>query len=236
MGSVIVSQTIGGIPDQRIGLQNSRFARPHGISPDWQTLRIALRVQMENTSANITGTPHFFFGLCSGTAAPMGSATPKHAVGFYTNTATWVYATAAGANMTAYQGNTTNSTAVAVTVNGTTTLGGTAIWSAQIAFGADPTAATRRMWFFDLTKGSPNYSCRVFGPSVLTAVPDVLTADFLQTIEYSAPVFTNHTYGASQSTGAVNETTNGTLDCVNVWWNQLTPKIHICDLAVFRLA
>lgn len=235
MGSIIVTETISSVVDQRIGLQNSFFARPHGIS-SWNTLRIGIRLQMENTGANLSGNPHIFFGLCCGTSAPMGSAIPTHAVGWWTNPATWVYTAASGSNLTYYAGNTTNSCAGIVTVKGVTTASGVSAVAVQFNFPADPTAATRRMVFTDIFKGSPNYTFRVFIPNAAVAAPDVLNTDFLAQLVKTTPSFTNHTYGASSGAVAVNEAVNGTLDCVNIWWNRSVPKIHICDLALYKLA
>lgn len=99
---------------------------------------------------------------------------------------------------------------------------------------ADFTTATRRMLFVDIGKGSPNYTVRVFYPNQPTAAPDVLSSDFINWYTAVNPQFTNHNFPGAVSM-AFSES-GGTLDCINVSWNNVQAPCHICDLAVAKIA
>jgi len=233
--TVITSQTIGGIPDQRITIGTGYVARPHGVpSASWTKLRLGIRFQWHNTGANLTSTPRFFCGLCSGVAAPVGTGAPLHALGVWSNSATWTYAAAAGSNMTYYSTPNTGLLGAHFVNSPTPTTGGA--FGATVYCPADQTAATRRMLFVDITKGSPNYTIGWFMANTAVAAPDVLVADFLGVMELSTPSFTGHGVASSPYAVATNETTQGVLDCVNVAWDRTTPTMDICDIAVMKLA
>ena len=186
---------------------------------------------MNNTGANLTGTPLFGIGLCAGTSNILLDATTTHFVGMISNGATWTYAAAAAGNMTRYgMGNSTLTPGKRVG----STISVFSGFATAPFFTADATTATRRMMFVDLTKGSPNFTFAALFCSGTAASPDVLDTDFLAQVVLSTPSFTNHTYSGG-STLAVSET-DGTLTHVNVAWNRSTPTFEICDLAVVQLA
>ena len=66
--------------DQCIALSASQFGRLHGYGNNWNTLRIALSYNVEDTGATLTGTM-LRFGLCHGTANMPGDATTDNSYG-----------------------------------------------------------------------------------------------------------------------------------------------------------
>ena len=61
-------------------LSASQFGRAHGYGDNWNTLRIALSYNVEDTGATLTGTM-LRFGLCHGTANMPGDATTDNSYG-----------------------------------------------------------------------------------------------------------------------------------------------------------
>lgn len=230
MASVINQRTISSETDNRIVLQNSNFARLVPIGTSWNSVRVAIRYAGNNTGANIAGTPRLAVGLCAGTSNIFLDASTTHWVGALTNLATWTWHAASGGNMAYYGAN----WAAAKKIGSTITIGGT---MSTCSITADATTTTRRFMFVDIIKGSPNYTINGFYPAGVNvaAAPDVLYTDWLSQFDVASPSFTNHTYN-SGTTLAVDEATDGTLNAVNVAWNQLTPTIEICDVAVLRLS
>jgi hypothetical protein len=84
----------------------------------------------------------------------------------------------------------------------------------------------------DITKGTPNFSFRLFVHESSSA--DVSLDTFLQKMQEATPSLTNHAY-TNAFTLAASET-DGALNAVNVYWDRATPAIEISDLAVARLA
>jgi hypothetical protein len=243
MSATIVTETIGGVEDRRIALSNDSLARPHGLGVSWNVLRIGLRLQLEPTPGNasiLTGYPILFIGLCSGTTNPFGTVNCTNAYGYthYPQPATngnWGFGLAGGGNMTAYgSGNSVYCFSIKH-VAGVQTLGGIIQNGGVTYWSADPTAATRRMFFVDIARGTPNFSLRAFSCNSQTAAPDVTTTDFLNQVVAPTPAFTNHSLGASGEGALAFSESNGVLDCVNISWNKFV-RVHICDLAVVKLS
>lgn len=218
--------------DQRIVLQNSNFARLHSLGTSWSKIRVGMRFSMTNTGADLTGTPLFAMGLCAGTTNIYLDATTDHFVGHGGNATTWGYTVAGSGNMTRYTPGTGFIYAFKK-VGTALTFSGVAL--AAPIFPADATAATRRLHFVDITKGSPNFTIGGFVCTNMTASPDVLDTDFLAQIVLPTPSFANHTYYTGQ-TIAVNEVANGYLTHASIAWNRSSPTFEICDFAVVQLA
>lgn len=224
MASVIKSRTISSVVDNRIQLVNSNFARPFNVGT-WTQIRVAVRMIMDNTGANLTSTPKFYLGLCSGnTGLPLDAST-THFLGFITDVATWSYFT------TIYR-YVLSGVKLAKKVGTTITYGGSIL--STVVFSAGVTDTNRFMFFCDITKGAPNFTVQGFHRNTATA-GDVVVPDFLGTAELSTPSFTNHTFPAG-GTLAVSEGTDGYFDHVCVAWNRSTPVMEICDLSVVKLA
>jgi len=227
MASTILLRNIGGVDDKRIVLSNSNFARPFSVASGWTQLRIAMRLIMRNTGANLTSTPRFFAGLCSGSTNLPLDATTTHFVGIRFTSATWTYQVGPPVRYASLTAN------VAKKVN-TTWTEGNQIFITTNHMMADATTTNRQFLFVDITKGSPNFTVTTFHRNNVTA-GDLTVAEFLLAAPLAPPTVVNHTAGTGQTT-AVNEGTDGTLDHVCVGWDRSTPEIEICDLAVVKLA
>lgn len=238
--STIKQRTISSVVDNRIRLTNSNFARlwSSDVGTTWSQIRVCGRLSIEDTGANLTSTPKLNFGICSGTSNIYMDATTTHWAGFETAQATWTrYTTPAKYDMSFYNGG-----LLAVKrIGSTRTSGGGIFWSTGPAgqgFIADCTVASRRVFILDITKGSPNFTFKVFGWDANTgngAMADCTVETFLAQIPLTSPSITNHSFSDTK-TIALDEATNGYFNAVNIAWDRTSPAIELSDLAVVKLA
>lgn len=211
---------------KNIRMTNARFARSpiSSFFSGWSKVRIALYASIGDSGANITGTPVFGVGLCSGSTNILGDATTTHFAG-----ALWQDATVTrfGGTPTRYQINPISP----ATLVGTTLTTGTNLASTTVQLFCAPAPTC---YFVDITKGSPNYTLQLFAYATSTT-PSTSEADFLAASVQGVPVATGHTLMTSQ-TIAVDEATNGTFDHACVWWNQSNPTMDIWAWRLYRLA
>lgn len=222
--SSILSRTISSVVDKRIVLSNSQFARLLPIST-WSKLRIGVRWHMRNNGANLGTGPRLAVGLCRNTTNLFGDSTTDHFVGWVTD-GSWAFFTPPNQY-------TTLGGKPATRIGSTLTLGTVFAAGNNIPADAAGSSNDRKIFFVDITKGSPNFTIALFAWS--SGAIDVTNNQFLIQMEAATPSLTNHAAVASQ-TIAVNEGTNGTLNAVNLSWSQSTPEVEICDLAIARLS
>ena len=234
MSNTIKSRTFSLVEDKRARLSNSNFARvwSSDLGTSWTTIRVGCRISMENTSANLTSTPRFAFGICSGTSNIYMDTTTTHWCGILTNAATWVTATNNG--VLVYSVENGSGPNVAKRIGSTLTVG-SAFGVANMIW--DCTVASRSAFFLDITKGSPNFSFKIFSYTTQNSFvsgPDVSVDTLLTQLPLSSPTISNH--GSSGAvTQAIDEATNGYFNAVNISWDRTSPAIEISDLAVVRL-
>lgn len=230
MASSIILRTISGTDDKRVSLANSNFARPFTIASGWTTLRIALRMIANNNGANITGTPRFYVGLCSGSSNIIMDATTTHWAGAIQNAATLTYAAGPPARYTGTVVRPAKRVAAVLTV------GGSDIHSAGTAgYHCDPTQAQRFLFFCDITVGSPNYTFNVYTLISPTVSGDITLTQFNDLCQLTLPVVGNHGFGSAR-TLAVDPGADGALNHVNIGWDRSVPTLEICDIALVKLA
>jgi len=227
MASSIVLRTYGDGDDKKISLSNATCARLLSIGNTWNKIRVGIRL-MVNAAANITGTPAFAVGVCSGTSNPWnnGAATTTNFVGCITAQPSWTYTTNV---MLLNSGNVDFRVATRV---GTTT-----------TFGLQPPSVLvipalsydiRGVIFVDITKGSPNYTVNVFSPTSITLADVTQTAFFTQ-VAAEVSSISNYAFGTPR-TIAVDEG-NGILNAVNIGWDKsVSGTIEISDLAIVRFS
>lgn len=226
MASVIKVRTISSQQEVAIQVANSCFARKLSIPAGWQTVRVGLRLHMDNTGAGLS-TPQFGFGLCSGSVNIFGDASVGHFLGAVSS-GPWSFQTTFY-NNTSFQ--------PAKKVGSTLTAGTTFTQNAAVQSGAASNTADRALLFVDITKQFPTpslYTLNLFYLANTSGV-DVSAATFLQVMEEVTPSLASHGYSSGQ-TIAVDESVDGTFDSINVSWNRTTPFIEICDIAFARLA
>lgn len=235
MASVTKIRTFSAIQDERIVLSNSQFARPFTIAT-WTTLRIALRLSMNNTGANII-TPAFYVGISSGSTNLIMDATTTHWCGLKTN-GTWNYFLAAGGAPTQYYGLNPRATK---RVGSTTTDNATPTITTASCIPANAAIAMRCLYFVDITRvgypgsGSYSFNTKLIYDSGASASNDVSVANFTDKADDVSPTQTSHLAGTAK-TLTVDEGTNGVFNHVNCGWDQATPTIEISDLAVVKIA
>lgn len=207
-------------------MSNASFARLTSplVFSSWTTIRLAIRFRITDSGANLTGTPRFAMGLYKNTTNLLGDASVDHFVGVRTYAATWTRAT----SETRYTGVVyTAMKQVGSTVTDASASGvvGTLI----------PHTAFDKLFFIDITKGSPNYTFN--SPLYVNAsgTSSPTSADFLTQSVSGSPSFTGHGTGTSR-TLAVDETTDGTLNAAGIWWNSIVTTIDICDWRVIKMA
>jgi len=228
--SSIKSRTVSSVVEERASLANSHFARPHGVAT-WNKLRIALRLSSTDTGAVIGGTPEFAVGLCAGTTNIYGDATTDHFAGLHTHGSQFDRGTVGGVPYYASTGSTVRPIKKVVS---TVTTGTDIAVTAVVVLGDAASAFHRVLLFVDITKGSPNYTFSLFWFTAGGLV-DASASDFAIQAASASPTFSQHQMSTGQ-TLAVDEATNGTLNCVNLLWDKATPQIEISDLAVVRLS
>lgn len=195
----------------------------------WTTIRVALFLNVEDSGADITGTPSWFVGLCSGTTNIPGDATPTNAIGIRQNSATIARNTSAG-NQRYYFFNVVASKIVA----GTTTDGGSFTANAQMRLTTNTNGGDGTPWFIDITKGSPNFSLTAFVPNQITNTPVMTYAQYRTQSISTTPAWTNVAYSGPQAL-AFSEG-GGTLDSAFVWWSPSVPAMRILEWRVIRIA
>jgi len=226
--SVIKARTFSSVVDNRIQLSNSNFARlwSSDLGTSWTTLRLACRISMTLTGADLTSTPRFSYGVCSGTSNIYMDATTTHWYGLLSIESAWYYYTNGYAF--GYGGTHPQPTKRITTTN---TSGSS--WNVTPR-AVNSTTENRSVLFLDITKGSPNFTGKIFCRNGDTT-GDVTLATYLAQAVLSSPTVTNHTM-SSDVTLAIDEATNGYFNAVNIAWNRSDALMEISDIAVVRLA
>ena len=229
--SAIKARTFSSIEDKRIQLANSNFARlwASSLGTSWTKVRIGCRASMGDTGANLSGTPNFAFGICSGTSNIYFDATTTHWCGLKSTDSSWLRVTSSPA---AYaMSNATTPPQITKKVNTTVTIGGAWDQSPRLI---NVTTENRSCLFADITKGSPNFTVALFSRNVNTA-SDVTLETYLTNVELSSPSVTNHIMSNNQ-TQAIDEATNGYFNAVNIGWDRTSPVIELSDIAVVKIS
>lgn len=209
--------------DKRIVLSNSQFGRLLPFST-WNSLRIGVRWHMRNTGGAIGAGGRLAVGLCRNTTAMFGDATTDHFVGWVTD-GSWGFTTP-----NQYH---TIGGKPATRIGASLTLGTVFAAGNNIPADAGGSNNDRKIFFVDITKGSPNYSLALFAWS--SGVIDVTNNQFLLKMEETAPSLSSHA-AVSAQTIAVDTGANGVFNAVNISWGRSTPEVEICDLAIARLS
>lgn len=204
----------------------------------WNVVRIGMRFGIEDFGDNLISTPRFGFGMSSGTSNLLMDVTTTHWFGAYSNGALWRRnpGTPPGALYTiGNAGYTNNSIVLAKRIGSTVTTGSALAQAADYNGIGDVTLAKRIVWFFEVTKGSPNFTVRFFSPLAGTTLVDVTPVQFLSNMELTAPSIAAHGWSGNV-TMAIDETTNGFFNAVNIGWDRTSPAIEISDVSVVKFS
>lgn len=233
----IISRTISSIEDRRIQLAGSNIARKMSILDDWTTLRIGLRVcfvpSTPGTGFVLTGTPVFAFGVCSGVVNTYGSESPSHFVGIRTTSTSTEYKIS-GNDIYGATSTTSGCTWLATRYqNGSLTSGASGKFG---AFSAE-LATIRSCLFLQLDKVGGNISVQLYAPTDVGAKTDISQGSFFNVMEgVTMTGLSNYTLNSAETISTLDEATYGVLDTVNVFWDRITQKMEICDIAYTRVS
>lgn len=219
MASTIVQRTINAVTDLTIDMPNSSWGRPIVLPSTWSKVRFGMRMHCVGNVA-VTGL-NAAFGFCSGTTALPGDFNTTNFVGMGYNA---VSGGGAGQIDAFFQ---------PMTKVGTTTTFGANLLHGFLPQNVANTFDTELL-FVDITKGSPNYSINIFGPTTNGGVNPATAADFLTQVVQATPAFGFHSYSAA-GTIAASEVA-GAFNAVTAWWGSALTVFEITDHAVVLLA
>lgn len=241
--STIINRTISAASQNAISMVNSTWARPVVLPSNWNQIRLGIRFHMTDTGASLTGNPIFAAGFCSGTSNQYGDATTTHWCGWVIDQATWAWTSNNGptGGPTYLIGGDPNLYGrVRIGTTNTTSLTMAGGNNGTILAAAATSSADRMIMLFDLIKGSPNYTFQgtIFPNTNLNGIPtDVSATNFLALMQILSPSMPSIGYHAGTNrTLAVSESTNGTLNAVNLYWNRADATFEITDVAVSVLS
>lgn len=210
-------------------MSNGTWCRSVTIPSNWSKLRLGVLLGSSDLGDTPSGTPRFGLGLCSGTTNILGDATTTHFVGVLTDSASWNRWTSTGPVY------------YSITVKpfkkvGTTETFGTALTSdirIPYTLGA---VADRYLYVIEITKGSPNYSFKIFGIIGNNPQTDYTKTQFLTQLEAAGDMtLIQHAYSGAQ-TLAVDEGTDGTLNAINLWWDKAAFTMQVSAVGIAQLS
>jgi hypothetical protein len=226
----IVARTSGGIEELRLALGTEQIISKLDIGTTWNSLRIVVNPQFQGTS-NITSSPVFFVGLCSGNLGYKDSS-PKHVVGVKTTGATWTYN---GSYLMFRNTESNNEHKPTKIVGAVETEGATE--EAPISYAQ----GTRRLpIYYEITKNGSNFDFEMKAPYFSAGFSnDIDDYNWINETEMAAGEFGDDVaYDTIYDLGslAVDESTDGNLDSLNIYWSKSTPKCEIADYIVYRMS
>lgn len=223
MSTSVLTRTVASVQDKRLVLNNSSWAAKIDIGNAWNSIVLGMRVSMNDSGGDITGSPKFYFGLCSNpnsgfTNGPLSSL--GHFVGIAADDATLTRATGP-LRYTIAQNNWIKVGAV------DTGFAGGGGWVVS----ADP--LVRTVFLIMITRSGGNLLVGSTFISNATAIVDVSAEHFEWVLyENDTPDAANILEGligatgytnAAQSTIPVDEGANGPLNAICVAWDRTTP-------------
>lgn len=227
----IVEETVASETDKRAQLGKAYLLRKIKYGTNWNKLRIGLRWSTCRTTA-FTSPSKFFFGLCSGTTVPPGDPSCPHAFGVSNKAGGWTSQASAALR--------TPGTEIHLITNGsdvTTSPGNNNVL--QFLFNT----IGRSGVCLDITKGSPNWTIRLYGYSyVAPSASHSMTVDQFKTIMQLADphnqVGTGFYFQWNGVNIAVDESTYGSLDSFAFVWpeSDVANAFEISDYDVYRLS
>lgn len=192
---------------------------------NWSVLRIGLRLSFDGVLASIAGSPVMMVGLCNGTTYARVNEGGGHAVAW------WM----PHGSLTAVTNGSYNYLSNAAGIKpyrrqGSTVTNGTEVNSATRVYSNSPTTITTGI-FFEIIKGSPNWTCSNAYVSDLTGANSSLTEAQFQTIMELASLSTiatvrsGYVFQAASGSQAIDEGTYGILNNVFVYWDRTANKL-----------
>lgn len=236
MSQTIITRNIGGVDDKRLKMTTGQGKRLLAYLTSWTTVRIGVHWAIDPTAgaANITGTPTFFVGLCKNTANGYADVTTDHAYGFKHVGASMTYNANAG-NPYYTTGNCVWTKRVGTTITNSSNVGGPMITANN--------TARRSVMIIEITKAAPNFSAQAIFPTlntqggIATDITPLQFEDMMNAASLTAA-------GALQSWNApgaatllaVDETTNGQMNALNIFWDKTAYPLEFCTVRHRKIA
>ena len=222
-------------------ISGSSFRRQLGIGTSWTRLRVGVRMRFLSEQADFfdygTGmTPRFGIGLSQGTGSVFRRATAGHWFGAISTGSTWQVNPSGSPGAGSYNFSFL-SMAPAKKVGSTLTVGTNFAQSVSVGGGFQTSAdinLSQTMIFMDVTKGSPNYSFRIFTIANPANGGGQSRATWLSQMQLSTPTQINYSFQAAQ-TVAVDETADGAVDSINIF-NELPIEAELWDVGLVRFS
>jgi hypothetical protein len=243
--ATIGSRTFNLIGDKYLSLANEEYLRQLSIGSNWNKLRLGAMVALApNGTSNLVGCS-LMLGLCSA-ATPFANTTGYAAAStgnFLGIDVVTDNGGGTGPGTFTYNAGTGNPFFSCVfsgarrRVATTSTFAVTNSYSPAIAQ-TNGSLQRRSVLLLEITKGSPNYSLKIFTNNAAQAEMDFTTAHFLDGLEQSGtPIINGQTMVQNSGlvTIACSEST-GVFDTVNLFWNKSAFPIEVYALAAFRMS
>lgn len=240
MAVTILSRTISSVLDKKLVLSNSQWAAKLSIGTSWNEIRIGLRYAMTDGAALLPGPPRLYLGMLSSPASgltngPLGSSC-SHWVGTVSNVGVAFARTTAPVKYEYLP-------FIAKKVGSTLTTGAS-YFSHFIS--ADP-GTVRSAVIVRILKGSPNFTVGFCGADLAAGVVDcslsalktaMVVATFTdsdESLETSLGLGAT-AFSSSNTTLAVDESTNGSLDSICVAWDRFSNSIEFSEILFAKIS
>jgi hypothetical protein len=219
MGSIV--ETISG--DKRLKLGNEQFVRKLAVGRNWHHLRIGVRLSF-NGPAGAVSAPNLAIGLCSGTSNCVGDASTTNFYGITTRSVP-----SATLNTNPVNSHTFSNFKAQKRVGTTWTDFG----DLSVGVITSVPASRRCMIFCDIIDTPSAYIKAYINQNSYFGVADMSLVSFLDLLATQTPPDGNYVYTSKAIT--LSETA-GSLDTVNIMWNNDTYTMEFSDIAVYRFS
>lgn len=226
----IIRPITGSINNTCLELERSHIARYMVIGPEWTKLRIGVLWCLNSTGlGDITGTPRLGVGVCANLDNPYGSLVPDHWVGLVSNSADW-------GDRTNVYGSTSFTSGFVM--NPGKVVSGVSVISASTVVGlsiASTPSSRMSAFVMEIEKIGANFSFQAIAPGD-GAASNITTVEMLRSSTEAAVLeaFTNTVGGGytigTKRTLAVDESTDGLLNAININYDVSTLKLQIYDI------
>lgn len=231
--SVTVETIISPAAEKRLVLNASQWAASLVIGSSWDRLRVGCRMAVGDSGGALGSTPRFYLGMCSDpvsgfTNGPLSGASTKHYVGTLSLDTNWSRI-ASSPNYYA---------------NGSFQQMGKKVGVTETSYGgvsttlivAEPTVA-RRIYMFEILKGSPNYTLSV---SINPAITDHTQSNLLAAMEESdfntACIAAGLSSSISTVVSTIDEPTDGDLNAICCGWSTAVVDCHVSEMLFAKFA
>lgn len=242
----IVPRTIGGLVDNRAVIRDIGLVKKFAPG-SWTKLRLALRLSIQDTGADVTNTPFFVLGLCSGINQPYYGvpADAKHFLGLQSRWPTWLRSVSGGA--IAYDW---GETAVDVPTLRWTRIQNGGQTNTDVAFGTlgnggyftgPESGAFRCGIALEFTRSGGNVTLSASFARNTSFGADLDEDEYLLFLDQGTIPTGHKTFNpAHDATFAVSELAYGQLNCLNFYYGTtlaaFPPLLEISELAVHKVS